>query len=503
MIDGIRLNNSTFRYGPNQYLNTINVDQIDRIEVLRGSGSVQYGSDALGGVVHIITKTPQIGLSKPLSYGLQMKYISDDMEKSANAYINYSSSNSGYSASLSFKKYGDLVAGNNLGLEAPSSYDEYSFNIKNLHMISEKVLITYNYQYLKQSDIDRFDQVNQRGYDYYKFDPQIRQLAYIKSEGYSLNKFAKKISLTLSWQQSSESRKTKKSEENLRTTEKDVVDTWGASFTVFSQLQKNWVLNSGLEYYFDYVQSNSTEFNLTDNSQFSKRGLYSDASQFHNFSLFSLSKIKIEEFDIGLGARYNLASLVIKDELFGEPKIFPHAFTGFLSLSYNVIKNLKFVVNLNSAYRIPNINDVSSFGKFDYGIEVPNINLSPERAINYEAGIKLNLNNVTGSVFLFRSDLINLIDRVKTTYMGDETIDGETVYTKDNIGEAFIRGIEFDLGYSLLHNLILENNFTYTYGQNTSGDEPMRRIPPANGSISLLYGLNENLQLRIQYLYAY
>jgi outer membrane receptor protein involved in Fe transport len=58
LIDGIRLNNSTFRYGPNQYLNTIDPYIIERIEVAKGTGSVQYGTDALGGVIHVLTKEP-------------------------------------------------------------------------------------------------------------------------------------------------------------------------------------------------------------------------------------------------------------------------------------------------------------------------------------------------------------------------------------------------------------------------------------------------------------
>ncbi|NJN34094.1 MAG: Plug domain-containing protein [Saprospiraceae bacterium] len=58
LIDGVRLNNATFRFGPNQYLNTIDPLSIERVEVLRGSGGVAYGSDAMGGTIQIFNKNP-------------------------------------------------------------------------------------------------------------------------------------------------------------------------------------------------------------------------------------------------------------------------------------------------------------------------------------------------------------------------------------------------------------------------------------------------------------
>ena len=58
MIDGIRLNNATFRSGPNQYLNTVDPLTLSNIEIIRSTGSVQYGSDALGGTDHFFTKSP-------------------------------------------------------------------------------------------------------------------------------------------------------------------------------------------------------------------------------------------------------------------------------------------------------------------------------------------------------------------------------------------------------------------------------------------------------------
>ncbi len=502
MIDGIRLNNSIFRYGPNQYLNTINVNDIQRIEVLRGSGSVQYGSDAMGGVVHILTKTPKIGLSKQFSTGLQLKYLSDDMEKSVNTFIDYSTSNNAYHASISFNNYGNLVAGNNLGKESPSSYDEYSFNFKSIHRVSDKLLLSSNYQYLQQNDIDRFDQVNQRGYEYYKFDPQIRQLAYARGELYPDSDLAQRVTLTLSLQQSFEIRKNKKVDNNFRTKEKDVVDIVGANFLLLTKIGENWTINSGIDYYYDYVESNSSTFNVSDNFETKRRGLYSNGSKSHNLSIFTLSNLKFQEYEITIGGRYNYASLIINDDLFGRPKITPDALTGHLAFSYNAIENVRIIAKVNTAYRIPNINDLSSFGLFDYGIEVPNTNLLPETSINYEIGIKHRSAKIRTSLFVFRNDLSNLIDRVRSTYNDELFYNGEEVYTKINSGNAFIQGFEFDIKYVLSSDLIVMNNMTYSYGQNKSKNEPMRRIPPLNGTLSINYNLIEFLSLRLDYLFA-
>ena len=56
LIDGIRMNNATFRTGPNQYFNTIDPGMVDHIEVIRGPQTVLWGSDALGGVINVVTR---------------------------------------------------------------------------------------------------------------------------------------------------------------------------------------------------------------------------------------------------------------------------------------------------------------------------------------------------------------------------------------------------------------------------------------------------------------
>ena len=62
LVDGQRLNNSresTTFAGIQPAL--VNLSEVERIEVLRGPASVQYGSDAIGGVINIITRQPNLG----------------------------------------------------------------------------------------------------------------------------------------------------------------------------------------------------------------------------------------------------------------------------------------------------------------------------------------------------------------------------------------------------------------------------------------------------------
>ncbi|MGB5580288.1 MAG: TonB-dependent receptor plug domain-containing protein, partial [Woeseia sp.] len=59
LVDGLRLNNAIFRNAPTQYLALVAPGSIERIEVVRGSPTSLYGSDAVGGVIQVISRLPK------------------------------------------------------------------------------------------------------------------------------------------------------------------------------------------------------------------------------------------------------------------------------------------------------------------------------------------------------------------------------------------------------------------------------------------------------------
>ena len=177
MVDGIRLNNSTYRYGPNQYLVTIDPRQVERVEVLRGSGSVLFGSDAIGGVVHVVSRRPQFTASGLRVGGdVSAKLMTGGMEQSGRFDAAVEHTRVAVRGGLSLNNYGDLHAGGDLGVESPSGYSSVAGDLLALVRVSPRHLVSVGLQGDFQADVPRFDQVAQRGYTRYAFDPQVRQL---------------------------------------------------------------------------------------------------------------------------------------------------------------------------------------------------------------------------------------------------------------------------------------------------------------------------------------
>jgi hemoglobin/transferrin/lactoferrin receptor protein len=180
LIDGIRLNNSTFRYGPNQYLNTIDPFSVNKIEVLRGSGSVQYGSDAIGGVIQIFTKDPSYSSQKSFRGSVSGRFGSGNMEQSGSTELSYSTKRMVLSGILGIKNFGDLIGGDTTGRQSPSGYSQADASLKFKLRVSDNSELIIANQFVQQKDVDVYHKVKLENFKINKMGLQGRNLSYLK-----------------------------------------------------------------------------------------------------------------------------------------------------------------------------------------------------------------------------------------------------------------------------------------------------------------------------------
>jgi hemoglobin/transferrin/lactoferrin receptor protein len=111
MEDGIRMNNSRRQQDFGEIPALVDVSSVERVEVVRGPASVLYGSDAIGGVVNIITKIPKYQPGSSSIHGsLGYRYSTADKQNKAVADINGNIGKISFMLSGSYRKASDYTA---------------------------------------------------------------------------------------------------------------------------------------------------------------------------------------------------------------------------------------------------------------------------------------------------------------------------------------------------------------------------------------------------------
>lgn len=493
MIDGIRLNNATYRYGPNQYFNTIDLFSVGSIEVARGTGSVQYGSDAMGGVIQVFTKDPSFSEKAKWSGNIIGRVLSSDAEYSGRAELVYSTAKTAIQIGYTSRKFGDLPGGDTTGIQQPSGYKENALDVKFKWQINNQWLLTAAHQQLTQRNVPLYHRVALENFAYYQFDPQERQLSYLKMEGKFSVPVISKISFTASSQKNSERRTYWRNGNVNRFIENDQVKTVGLTADIFSNFHPNWTANSGVEFYGDHVNSSKQQIAIASGATVNQRGLYPNGASMQNYSLYSLHHLSLGKFTIEAGIRYNALNIKVDSAIVKPSSLVMNA-----ALLYQLSANQSVYASYSTGYRAPNIDDMGTLGLVDFRYEVPAYGLEPEKTYNAEIGYKIQSKKVTLAMALYYMHLTNIINRVQVP---GQQVSGYNVYIKENNQESFIRGLEYDIQISLSKKLLLSSNGAYSFGQNTSRAEPMRRIPPMNGR-TFLQWKHPRIGYTLEYLYA-
>ena len=484
MVDGIRLNNSVFRYGPNQYMTLVSPDIVDRVEVVKGSGSVSYGSDALTGVVNILTTALDFSTQPRWSGRVTGRLTSSDIEYSGRPEIKYEGRRFSMVAGVSSRQFGDLLGGDTTGFQRPSGYRERSFDVKTLADLGKGWRMTLSVQHLQQTDVPVYHKYKLENFAVNDSDPIGRNFGYIRLEKTMFPALSGKLSITGALQGMKEGRQSRKNGSSLLRVEEDQVLTRSGSLDLSLRFTPFWSSNSGAEVYADRVTSMRVDQRLDLGTVNTLRGLYPNDATYLNAAVYSMHHLDFGAWRVEGGARYNIYRADMTDVTLGSVTLKPQALVFQGGVNYRIASGWHLFGQVSEGFRAPNIDDMGTLGIVDFRYEAPAFDLRPEKSFNMEAGLKIHQPRFAAQASIFRTNLRDLITRIKTT----QVISGYDVYRKENVDRGYIQGFEVQARLEPLNGLRFTAAAATTYGQSITRNEPLRRMPPFTARLGAEYG---------------
>ncbi len=541
VMDGIRLNNAIYRSGHLQNVITIDHASVERTEVVFGPGSLIYGSDALGGVIHFFMRSPRPDpdAERDLTAHVNAftRFGSANGEKTAHFDFELSGRRAGSWTSVTFSDFSDLRAGSHRDPRYPdfgkrnyyvapafgpsidsvyvnpnpdvqlfSGYSQWNFIQKFLFKPQENLSYALNFYYATSSDIPRYDKLTDTKnglpkYADWHYGPQRSLIGSFRMDYRPRFNAFDEASLLVAFQRLDEDRISRKFQSSWEIHREEDVSVLSLNLDLNKQIKPSGRLIYGAELYRNGVASTAFSFNILDSIRGPAATRYPDGgSELFGSALYVKYKHYFgDQWIVTGGARYSfiLIKALFRDTMFyrfpfEEIFVGNGAMTGSAGIIWNPSSSWKATVTLSSGFKSPNIDDLGKVFEKNGIVVVPNDNLKPEYAYNAEATVSKAFDGIISVQFSgYYTRLVDAIVRHDFTLNGADTAwyDGDyyPVQANVNAGKAYIYGGSLVLTGDLGRSLSVRSNITYTRGWDVTHDTPMAHIPPLYGQGSLKY----------------
>lgn len=489
LIDGMPLAAST---GSSVDLNQLAVADIERIEIIKGAASAQYGSSAMGGVINIITRQAEAGLRSTLSYDAGSYGKQNIGERTSDiAQHHASASLEGGNQTLKARLSADVR--NNQGFDAnPSTWVRQGDDSERTQYagqltwrIQDGAFLAAEVQQFKENDKQWLHQENNRFPNKYE---SIERQRFNVAGGYAFANGGQFTAKSLIERYQSDSYK-----QNLGYVPFDVramsVDTdfvslqWDLPSTFLGMTRHQWQIGSDLR------RERLTQFK----DGVAEIGRSGQAERENDEVFVQDDYFFSENGELVLGLR------VQNDSDFGlhsSPKA---------ALKYRIFEahdqQVLLRASVGTGYRVPNLKE--RYYTFDHSsigyVVLGNPDLNPETSVSYQAGVLWQISaQHSVDINAFYNDIQDLIQTDKNSF---GTVNGAAAYRYQNIDSAQTYGIESLYQQQLLDFLRVNFSHTYTQAKNKTTGEKLTQKPEHIARVGLDMQLTNAWQVGVRSRY--
>ncbi len=408
LIDGVRFNNSTFRSGPNQYLAFIDPGQAQRLEAVLGPTGVQYGSDALGGTINVLTNSLSFSGDRNYDFHGEAQAFAASADASGGSLLKLTVGSQRFALLFggSWKRHNDLRAGSGkdshhvfhrfFGLSAEqmktlvgfrqqdTGFTQYGWQSKLATQLTETQNLTLWYQRSLLGGVRAYkDLWGGLGRLRSDFEPQELHFFYTRYEKLGLGWLdSVNGTFSINSQRDGSIRQNLKSTDPI-TTDDNRVNAYGYAAQGATHFGRRQALVFGGELYREHISASRTETNPVTNTAVQKRALYPNGSRYTLLGLFAQHNVELLESRLraNMGGRFTrISSMTFADRnrtasgaslgVTDSARTFEDI-TFNAGLSWRVSGRLSLHALAGRGFRAPNLNDLGALGLNDLGYEVP------------------------------------------------------------------------------------------------------------------------------------
>ncbi|EQC1056600.1 TonB-dependent vitamin B12 receptor BtuB [Providencia rettgeri] len=454
LIDGVRLNQAGISGSSD--MSQIPISLVQRIEYIRGARSAVYGSDAVGGVVNIITRRDNDGITLNAGIG-------------SHSYQNYNGSTQqkiGENTTVTAAAAYTHTKGFDLAPKevSPRQYDKDGFLSKSLwlgveHQFSSEILAyarAYGYDNRTSYDVSEYAGVSVDTRKLYS-------RTYETGLKYHQGKYSSSLmgSYGYSKDYNFDPRKGQYSESANLDESKQYNIQWGNSY-----LLDKGNISAGIDYQRQSIEPSSYAM-INEKQTLNNTGIY-------------------------LTGQYAIidsvtAEAAIRSDHHSE---FNWHTTWQSGLSWEFHEGYKLVGSYATAYKAPNLTQLYAYSSSAYGTTLGNPNLKPEESKQWEIGVEGTTGPLFWQVNAYHNDIDNLI-----AYKS-----GYPTSTYENIGEAEIKGVEWvgEFETGILHHQV---TYQYVDPRNKKTDKVLERRAKQQVKYQLDWAIDKvDMGLTYQYI---